>query len=191
MLRLFAFLLLLAFLLTGCTPDGATPKPNPRADSTADADSTRNSLPDQPGVPLAQLIAQSSARAEDGTLPILDRLNLPTRLESSTRQNIHVPSQTDTVYIYHYEGLMLDVYKGGHRGKEILRTVRVTEPGYTTADGLHVGPTRRAVEQVHGQPDRVEGDTYIYDIDRAGSQLRVRFDTTRVSELNWSYYFDG
>ena len=148
----------------------------------------------RPDIALPAILDRTYERTGDGSLVLLDRLGEPERVETEPVENRHVPGQIDTLRTLMFDGLAVEVYAVAD-GKELLQEVRVTGPGYETAEGLGVGSARAAVRDVLGAPVRTEGDTVTYEVlespdDPTPTQLHVRYDGDRVAAMTWSYYVD-
>jgi hypothetical protein len=148
----------------------------------------------RPDIALPTILDRTYERTDDGSLVLLDRLGEPRRIETEPVENRHVPGQIDTLRTLVFDGLAVEVYAVAD-GKELLQEIRVTGPGYETAEGLGVGSTRAAVRDVLGSPARTEGDTVTYEVsespeDPTPTQLHIRYDGDRVAAMTWSYYVD-
>ena len=171
-------LILFLISLPGCSGD---PEPE-----LADAERT------EPGVPLSELVDGLTAnKLEQDQLSILNRLNRPRRVTRTPEPNRHNPSQTDTLRTLHYDGLEIEVYEVSASGKELASRLEVTGSTYETADGLHVGSTREAVELALGQPSSTDDGALIYQSDDiTPTTLRIDLDGSRVEAMTWFFYLD-
>lgn len=148
----------------------------------------------RPDIALPVMLDRAHERNDDGSLVLLDRLGGPERIETEPIENRHVPGQIDTLRTLVFDGLAVEVYAVAD-GKELLQEIRVTGPGYATADGLGVGSARSAVRDVLGAPVRTEGDRVTYEMpdspdDPTPVELHIRYDGDRVAAMTWSYYVD-
>lgn len=148
----------------------------------------------RPSVSLAAMLGGAFQQADDGSFPLLDRLGEPRRVEAQPIENRHVPGQVDTLRTLVFDGLEVEVYAVAD-GKELLQEIRVTGPGYETAEGLRVGSTRSEVREAFGAPVYSEGDAATYEVrsapdDPTPTQLQIRYDGDRVVAMAWSYYVD-
>jgi hypothetical protein len=173
MLSRHLFLIGLAIALAGCAAE-------------------RNAA--RPDLDLTAMLDRTYEQNADGSLVLLDRLGEPRRVEREPIENRHVPGQIDTLRTLAWDGLAVEVYAVAD-GKELLQEIRVTGPGYETAEGLGVGSTQSAVREAFGEPDRTDGDTVTYEVaespdDPTPTQLHIRYDGDRVAALSWSYYVD-
>ncbi|ARA93426.1 hypothetical protein AWN76_009845 [Rhodothermaceae bacterium RA] len=168
---------LLGLLGSGCAANRSAAPPGPAPSSPARPD-------------LSALIQAVFTRPpEAATLPILDHLPPPDRVQRDTIRNLHVPSQIDTLRTYHYDGLVFTVYVTPE--KMLMRDIRVTGPAYTSPEGLQVGQSRSDVEARLGPPDRHEGGTFVYEREQAIPHLlRIRFREDTVEALEWLFYID-
>lgn len=148
----------------------------------------------RPDIDLPTILDRTYERADDGSLILLDRLGEPRSVEAEPVENRHVPGQIDTLRTLTWEGLAVQVYAVAD-GKELLQEIRVTGPGYETAEGLSVGSSRSAVREALGAPIRTEGDTVTYGLpespnDPTPVELHVRYEGDRAAAMTWSYYVD-
>lgn len=179
LMRLCSLLLLglATFLASGCAGNRSTPAPDP-------------SLPEPAPLSVAELVnAVLTQPPEADTLAVLDRLPPPNQVTVDTVQNIHVPSQIDTLRTYRYDGLAFTVYFAPE--KELMRDIRVTSPAYASPEGLQVGDARAEVEATLGPPDERDGDAYVYELTQTvPNLLRVEFQNDTVAALEWLFYID-
>lgn len=199
--RLLATLIIGLLTIAACdSPDDVTPDPTDTtqtATNNAPVEHTTGARLDEsgaaagPGVSLQTILDQAFARhPQTGELTFLDRLHDPQNVSVETQENIHDPTQIDTLRTLQYDGLELTVYHVSG-GKEILKNITVTGDQYETSEGLSVGMTRSKVESLRGQPDQQQNGRYVYNLGGPmPTMLHVAFTDDEVSRIEWQYPID-
>lgn len=146
----------------------------------------------RPGVSLDALIEAGIDRPPGtDSLPVLDRLRPPLRIEREPHENRHVRGQVDTLRTYVYRGMKFTVYEVAGASKEIMESLTVVDSRYETEKGLRVGLSREESEVLLDSPDQAQGDTLVYELGSpVPNFLRVSFEKNRISRLEWSFYVD-
>ena len=171
-------LLLCGFLtLAGCADEqpASTPPETPSTVTT-------------PGVPLAEIVAAAMGGQSE---TLLNRLDAPLQTQEKAVPNRHDPNQTDTTRTLRYDGLTLETYDVAGPGGRFITRLIVTDARYETAEELHVGSPRAAVEAALGAPDQKHGDLYVYERNEpVPNPFRITFTDTVASRLEWDFYLD-
>lgn len=176
-------------LLAGCPREhGPEPADDPVANDQTAAPQHR------PGIPAEDLIRANAQRPPgQDALPVLRRLDEPREMERELEPNRHQPAEMDTVYVYHYDGLVLDFIRT-HNGREIIENIEITDERYDTPQRIRVGMSREEVRSILGEPQETAAgeDRYFLQISEPGPEelFAVEFVDDRVRLIRYGFYVD-
>lgn len=161
---------------------GAAPSPPPAWTDSA------------PGVAIDSLLRRIAGRVGGSRAEARDRLGEPGEERVRTVPNRHVEGAVDTLVRLGWPGLAARYHKSGANQREFLRSVTVT--GDTRLERILPGPLRdrEALRRALGDPDRVEGNRWIWVCcpGRPGAResLAARFRDGRAEALRAGYFVD-
>ncbi|HMB93720.1 MAG TPA: hypothetical protein VKP65_22905 [Rhodothermales bacterium] len=177
----FACMLALLLVLSGCGGQSDESSDAATADSAATASpAALISVSD-----IAESAIRGNAEQALASLPPAEQV------DRRPRQNRHDSTQVDTLRTLYYNGLFIRVYDVSSSDKALIQHMEVTSRDFATEEGITVGTSRAEVEQKLGQPDKKEGNTYVYNLGtEAPNQLHIPFENNKVSRLSWSFHVD-
>lgn len=121
----------------------------------------------------------------------LRQLGEPEHVVSEPFQNLHDPTQIDTIKTLYFPDLQLSIYQVRASGLNILIALRVVSPHYSTQQGLRLGSSRREIEQALGPPLVDDGTLLLYhiwDVDPP-HELVFWLEQGRVTMIAWQFYW--
>lgn len=123
--------------------------------------------------------------------PVTDALPKPDKIVTTELPDRNVPGQADTVRTLLYPGLTLTVVqRAGSSAQHVVQLV-VTDGGYQTVEGLHVGSSLQALSDALGEADRLEGDEYVYQPKGKTPEVtRFRVEDERIAQMQWDFPID-
>lgn len=147
-----------------------------------------------PGVAIDSVLRRVERQAGGTRAEARDRLGAPEEERVRTAANRHVEGAVDTLVRLAWPGLAARYHKSGANQREFLSSVEVTGRSRLERVLPATLRDRAGLRRALGDPDRVEGDRWIWVCcpGRPGARetLAVRFSDGRAAELRAGYFVD-
>lgn len=118
---------------------------------------------------------------------VQSRLGAPAAIKTEKIANIYVPRQTDLIHTLTYNGLDVLIYYVVSSKKEMLFCVRMTanHPGILPE---LIGHDEKAIRTTFGDPTRINGRTFEYDMGE--ERVQIEFGNSTVAVVQWNLSVD-
>lgn len=170
----------------------------PAPDAAVQADSS-HVLQTPPSTPrdsaLAAFLTDGIVHPGRSREQILARLGAADSVSARTVENRHDPSVTDSVLTLHHDGVIIEIYRAGYDGKEILGSLQIRSDAHLQqSSGIRIGSPAADVRALLGEPTTASATELVYECDEClvtgHETLRFVLEQGNVRTIHVQYWID-